>query len=84
MLSAFAPPPVVTTTLAVPAVPAGTVAVISVSLAMNRSVAAVPPMVTLVAPRNPVPVIVTELPPATDPVAGLMAETVGAPPTSSV
>ena len=46
MLAAFDPPGVVTTTLAVPALPAGVVAVIEVALTTVTPVAAAPPMVT--------------------------------------
>ena len=71
------PPGVVTTTLAVPAVPAGVVAVIEVSLTTVNDVAAVPPMVTAVAPVKPVPVSVTLVPPAVLPLLGEIAVTVG-------
>ena len=78
VFAALTPPPVVTTTLAVPAVPAGVVAVIDVSLTTTRLVAATPANVTPVAPLKPVPVIVTAVPPAGGPVAGAISETVGA------
>jgi hypothetical protein len=78
VFAAFVPPAVVTTTLAVPALPAGVVAVIEVALTTTRLIAAAPPMVTLVAPVKPVPVIVTDCPPASGPDVGLMADTVGA------
>ena len=64
------PPGVVTLTSTVPALPAGAVAVICVSLLMVKPAAAVPPNATAVAPVNPVPVIVTVVPPATMPVIG--------------
>ena len=73
----FVPLGVVTSTLAVPAVPAGVVAVIVVALTLPTE-AAVPPMVTAVAPVKPVPVIVTVCPPANGPDVGLMDVTVGA------
>jgi hypothetical protein len=59
--------------LAVPAEPAGVVAVIEVALTTTTFVAAAPPMVTLVAPVKPVPEIVIDWPPAVEPVDGLMA-----------
>ncbi len=74
----FVPAGVVTNTLAVPAVPAGVVAVIVVAFTTVTPVAAVPPMVTAVAPVKSVPVIVTAVPPATLPDEGLILETVGA------
>jgi hypothetical protein len=69
---------VVTNTLAVPAAPAGVLAVIVVGLTTTRFVTAVPPMVTAVAPVKFVPVMVTAMPPAVVPLAGLIAVTVGA------
>ena len=77
VLAALLPPGVVTTTLAVPALPAGVVAVMVVALTTVTLVAAVPPMVTPVAPVKFVPVIVTLVPPAELPVAGAIAATVG-------
>ena len=77
MLAALLPPDVVTTTLAVPAVPAGVTAVMVVELTTVKPVAAVPPMVTAVAPVKLVPVMVTLVPPAAGPLDGLMLETVG-------
>ena len=71
------PPGVVTKTLAVPTLPAGVVAVMDVALTTTTLVAAVPPMVTLVAPVKLVPVIVTAAPPTNGPLAGLMDVTVG-------
>ena len=67
----------VTKTLAVPAVPAGVVAVMLVELTTTRLVAAVPPMVTPVAPVKPVPVMVMVVPPAVDPAEGEMLATEG-------
>ena len=78
VFAAFVPLGVVTTTLAVPADPAGVVAVIEVALTTVTPVAAAPPMVTAVAPVKFVPVIVTDCPPAKEPEDGLMAVTVGA------
>ena len=77
-MAAFVPLGVVTRTLAVPAVPAGAVAVMLVGLATVMPVAATPPMVTEVAPVKFVPVIVTLVPPSVVPVAGAMLVTVGA------
>jgi hypothetical protein len=71
------PPTVVTVTSTVP-VPAGDVAVIWVAELTVKLVAAVPPMVTPVAPVKLVPVTVTEVPPAVVPELGLIPVTVGA------
>ena len=76
-MAAFVPPGVVTSTLAVPAVPAGVVAVIEVEETTVTLVAAAPPIVTLVAPVKPVPAIVTPVPPPVGPVVGEIAVTVG-------
>ncbi len=70
------PAGVVTVTSTVPA-PAGEVAVIWVSELTVNEVAAVAPNATAVAPVNPVPVIVTEVPPACGPLLGLTLVTVG-------
>ena len=78
MFAALVPEGVVTRTLAVPAVPAGVVAVIEVELTTVTPVAAVPPMVTAVAPVKLAPVIVTIVPPSVVPVAGVILVTVGA------
>ena len=78
MFAALVPAGVVTKTLAVPANPAGVVAVIVVELATVKLVAAVPPMVTAVAPVKPVPVMVMLVPPATEPLVGEILVTVGA------
>ena len=69
---------VVTSTLVVPALPAGVIAVIEVELTTLTAVAAVPPIVTAVAPMKPVPVMVTDCPPPSGPDDGLMDATVGA------
>ena len=71
-LAVLEPPVVVTTTLAVPAAPAGAVAVMEVLLATLKVVAATPPNVTLVAPVKFVPVRVTAVPPAVGPELGLL------------
>ena len=68
---------VVTSTLAVPAVPAGIVAVIVVAFTTITAVAAVPPIVTAVAPAKPLPVMITDCPPTYGPDDGLMDVTVG-------
>jgi len=69
---------VVTSTLAVPALPAGVVAVIEVELTKVTALAALPPMVTNVSVVKSVPVIVTDSPPVSGPDDGLMDVTVGA------
>ena len=73
------PPPVVTITLAVPALPVGVVQVIDVvdvTVSGEQNFAAI---LTLVPPMtNWVPVMVTLVPPVTGPLLGLMAVTVGA------
>ena len=77
-MATFEPEDDVTTTLAVPAVPDGVVAVTDVSLTKTILVAAAPPIVTPVTPVKPVPVIVTLVPPKVGPVAGEIVVTVGA------
>ena len=76
-MALLVPTGVVTSTLAVAALPAGVLAVIEVELTTVTAVAAVPPMVTAVAPVKPVPVIVTDCPPASGPDGGLRAVTSG-------
>ena len=71
------PPAVVTTTSLAPAVPAGVVAVIVVEL-LTENVATLPPMVTAVAPVKLVPVIVTLVPPESEPLVGEILLTIGA------
>jgi hypothetical protein len=69
---------VVTRTSTCPAVDvAGVVAVISVGLTTTTLVAAVPPTVTPVAPVNPVPVMVMEVPVETGPYVGETLVTAG-------
>jgi len=68
----------VTITVTAPAAWAGIVAVIEVLLTTVTPVAAVPPKLTVAPERNPVPLIVTGVPPFTVPEAGLIAVTVGA------
>jgi hypothetical protein len=70
------PPAVVTTTSFAPAVPAGVVTAIEVAV-LAPSVAAVPPMVTLVTPERLVPVMVTEVPPPVGPLDGVTLPIVG-------
>ena len=53
------------------------IAVILVELTTITLVAAVPPMVTAVAPVKPVPVIVMAAPPAKEPLVGEILVTVG-------
>ena len=77
VFDAFAPRGVVTTTLAAPAEPEGVVQVIVVALTTLRLVAALPPMVTPVAPVKSVPEIVTLVPPKEVPLAGAILSTVG-------
>jgi hypothetical protein len=71
----------VTRTSTVPAAWAGLVALQLVVVAQDTAVAAVAPKATVVAPGdvlNPVPVIVTAVPPAAGPLLGAMLLTVGA------
>ena len=69
------PPAAVTVTSTVP-VPAGEIAVSWVVL-MKVKLAALPPNLTAVTPKNSVPVIVTVVPPPGGPVFGLTLVTVG-------
>ena len=73
----------VTTTLTAPAARAAVVAVIDVLLTTVTPVAAVPPRLTVAPARNPVPVIVTAVPPAVVPLLGLTLVTVGAGPDAA-
>ena len=75
-MAALVPPDVVTSTLAVPDVPAGVVQVAEVAEATTL-VQATPPTVMAVAPVKSVPVIVMAVPPAVGPEVGLTAVTVG-------
>ena len=72
------PPGLVTTTFTPPAACAGVVAVICVAFVTTTLVAAVPPNVTPAPAWNPVPVIVTAVPPLVGPEFGEIDETVGA------
>ena len=77
VFAAFVPPGVVTSTLAVPAAWAGVMQVMLVAVFPDKLVAAVPPMVTPVAPVRFVPAMVTLVPPAVLPLVGAMLATVG-------
>ena len=68
----------VTTTFTAPAACAGVVAVIEVLFTTVTPVADVPPSLTVAPARNPVPVMVTAVPPAVVPEFGVIALTVGA------
>ena len=68
----------VTTTLTAPAACAAVVAVIDVLFTTVTPVAAVPPRLTVAPAKNPVPVIVTGVPPAVVPDVGVIPVTVGA------
>jgi hypothetical protein len=72
------PPGVVTVTSTVPADPTEEIAVIEVALLTVTPVAVAVPNFTVAPARNAVPEIVTLVPPATGPAAGLTAVTVGA------
>ena len=72
------PVEVVTSTLAMPAVPVGVVQVAVVLLITVNTVHATPPTVMLVAPVKLVPVMVMDVPPKVVPLAGEMVVTVGA------
>ena len=76
-LVALVPPTVVTVISTVPAVEGGDVAVIDPSEFTVNEVAATPPKSTAEAPVNPVPVIVTDVPPFTVPLVVAIADTVG-------
>ncbi len=76
-LVALVPFGVVTVTSTVPE-PAGAVAVIDVALLTVTDVADDPPNWTAVAPVNPVPMMVTKVPPTVEPAAGARLVTVGA------
>ena len=69
---------VVTVTSTGPDDPAGDTAVKMVDEVALTDVAATEPNLTAVTPLKPLPVTVTEVPPAVEPVLGLTEETVGA------
>ena len=73
-------PLTVTATITAPATPAGVVAVIVVLFTTTTFVAAAPPNVTVAPLTKFVPVIVTAVPPAVDPLFGLTLVTVGGEP----
>ena len=73
---ALVPPGVVTVISTVPA-PAGEVAVIFVAESTVKLEALIIPNLTTVAPENPVPLTVTEVPPTSCPAAGAMLVTAG-------
>lgn len=75
----FSPPGFVTVTVTAPAACAGVVAVMLVLLTTTTLVAAVPPNVTVAPAAKLVPVIVTAVPPAVDPLVGEILLTVGVP-----
>ena len=77
-MAELVPPGVVIKTLAVPALPAGTVQVAVVLLTTVKLLQATPPTVAPVAPVKLVPVMVMDVPPKVLPVAGLTEDTVGA------
>ena len=60
-------------------VPAGAVAVIWAAELTVKPVAAVPPKTTAVAPEKPLPVMMTDVPPANGPEVGEMLLMAGAP-----
>jgi hypothetical protein len=70
-------PLTVTVTVTAPALPAGVLAVICVPLATTTLVAAVPPKVTAAPAAKFVPVMLTAVPPAVDPLFGARLLTVG-------
>jgi hypothetical protein len=72
----------VTVTVAAPALLAGVLAVIVVLFTTTTFVAAVPPIVTPAPLAKFVPVIVTVVPPAVDPLFGLTLVTVGTGPVA--
>jgi len=69
----------VTVTVTAPALPAGVVAVIVVLFTTTTFVADAVPNVTVAPVAKFVPVIVTAVPPAVDPLFGLTPVTVGVP-----
>ena len=71
------PPGVVTVTSTAPAEPAGLAAVICVALSTVKLAALAEPNCTAVAPVKLVPVMVTDVPPASGPLVGEMLVTVG-------
>ena len=78
LLAALVPPGVVITTLAVPALPVGTVQVAVVLLTSVKLLQATPPTVAPVAPVRLVPVMVMDVPPSVLPLLWEIEVTVGA------
>ena len=76
-MAALDTPVVVTTTLAVPAVPAGVVQLMEVVPLTVGLAQVAPPMVTVEVLVNPVPAMTTAVPPPVEPDEGVMEETVG-------
>jgi hypothetical protein len=77
-LAGLVPVPVVTSTLALPALPGGVVQVAVVALVTLKLAQDTPPMPMLVAPVKAVPVIVIEVPPSVVPEEGVTDKTCGA------
>ena len=77
-MAELVPPAVVTSTLDVPALPAGVVQVAEVAEDTLKEEQTVPPTDMPVAPVRLVPVMVMDVPPAVDPLAGETEATVGA------
>ncbi len=73
------PPPVVTVMSTRPALPAGATAVSDVDELNVTELAELKPNFTVAAETKPVPVIVTEVPPAVGPALGDTAVTLGGP-----
>ncbi len=73
------PSALATVTSTVPAAAAAVVAVIEVSESTVKVLAAVAPKLTAVALAKPLPVMVTDVPPADGPAVGAMAVTTGGP-----
>ena len=69
--------PTVTITPTVPAVPDDVMHTIEVSFVTEKLATAEVPKVTLVAPVNPIPVIVTDVPPTVVPEVGATDDTTG-------
>ena len=78
LLAALVPPGVVTKTLAVPALPAGTVQVAEVLLTTVKLLQVTPPTVMPVASVRLVPVMVMDVPPSVEPLLWEIDVTVGA------
>ena len=76
-MAALATPDVVTTTLAVPAAPAGVVQLMEVPPLSLGVAQLAPPMVTVELVVKPEPAMVTAVPPRVEPDEGVMEVTVG-------